>query len=189
MKQEVKNWLKKAEHDLTTSMVNFQEEIYDASAFFCQQAVEKALKALYIQKFKKLIRTHDLVYLGKKVNLPGELLEFCDDINSFYIETRYPDSYAEFEKDYVESFIKSDSIAKGLLPISIRNYGRDTSILRKFRGKNFAGPTEAQLNMMYKGLEDWKLIDLKYKPKENREKYKRNSTKKQWKDRFRCGYW
>jgi len=46
MKQEVKNWLKKAEHDFVTSWVNFQQEIYDASAFFCQQAVEKALKAL-----------------------------------------------------------------------------------------------------------------------------------------------
>jgi len=113
MKQEVKNWLKKAEHDFVTSGVNFQQEIYDASAFFCQQAVEKALKALYIRKFKKLIRTHDLVYLGKKVDLPEELLEFCDEITSFYIETRYPDSYAEFEKDYVEGAInKADEVIK-----------------------------------------------------------------------------
>ena len=72
-------------------------------------------------------------------------------------------------KDYVEEFIKSDSITKGLLPVFIRNYGKNKSILRKFRGSNFAGPTDAQLNMMYNGLADWKLVDLKYKPKENRE--------------------
>jgi len=72
-------------------------------------------------------------------------------------------------QDYVEEFIKSDSLSKGLLPVFIRNYGKNKSMLRKFRGSNFAGPTDAQLSMMYKGLADWKLVDLKYKPKENRE--------------------
>lgn len=71
--------------------------------------------------------------------------------------------------DYVEEFIKSDSVTKGLLPVFIRNYGKNKSILRKFRGSKFAGPTDAQLNMMYQGLADWKLVDLKYKAKENRE--------------------
>ena len=72
-------------------------------------------------------------------------------------------------RNFVEEFIKKDTAEKGLFPISIRNYGKDTSILRKFRGSNFARPTEAQLNMMYKGLEDWMLIDLKYKTKKKRE--------------------
>lgn len=72
-------------------------------------------------------------------------------------------------RNFVEEFIKKDTAEKGLFPISIRNYGKDTSILRKFRGSNFARPTEAQLNMMYKGLEDWMLIDLKYKTKNERE--------------------
>lgn len=72
-------------------------------------------------------------------------------------------------RNFVEEFIKKDTAEKGLFPISIRNYGKDTSILRKFRGSNFARPTEAHLNMMYKGLEDWMLIDLKYKTKKKRE--------------------
>lgn len=71
--------------------------------------------------------------------------------------------------DFVEEYIKNDSIKKELLPVSIRNYGRNTSILKKFRGKNFAGPNEAQLNMMYNGLQDWKLIDVKYKDKRKKE--------------------
>ena len=71
--------------------------------------------------------------------------------------------------DYVEEFIKNDSEDKGLLPVQIKNYGSNTAILRKFKGKNFAGPSEAEIKMMYNGLGEWKLIDLKYKNKENKE--------------------
>jgi len=60
--------------------------------------------------------------------------------------------------NHVEEFIKNDSSQKGLFPVSMKNYGKNTSILGKFAGKNFAGPNEAQLNMMYNGLEDW--LDL-----------------------------
>jgi len=72
-------------------------------------------------------------------------------------------------EDYVEEFIKNDSAEKDLLPIQIKNYGSNTSVLRKFKGKNFAGPTEAQIKMMYNGLGEWKLIDLKYKNKEKKD--------------------
>ena len=72
-------------------------------------------------------------------------------------------------EDFVEEFIKNDSAEKALLPIQIKNYGNNKAILRKFKGKNFAGPTEAQIKMMYNGLEGWKLIDLKYKNKEEKD--------------------
>ncbi len=72
-------------------------------------------------------------------------------------------------EDFVEEFIKNDSAERGRLPVQIKNYGNNTSVLRKFKGRNFAGPTEAQVKMMYKGLEEWKLVDLKYKNKENKD--------------------
>ncbi|MGD2294273.1 MAG: hypothetical protein PVF22_00380 [Candidatus Aminicenantes bacterium] len=72
-------------------------------------------------------------------------------------------------QDYVEEFIKNDSAKKGLLPVQIINYGSDKAVLRRFKGKNFARPTEAQLKMMYKGLGEWKLIDLKYSREDERE--------------------
>jgi HEPN domain-containing protein len=104
--KEVKKWMEKAEHDLNTARINLQQKIYDASAFFCQQAVEKALKALYIKKFRRLFKTHDLYLLGKRLDLPKELLEVCDEISSLYVETRYPDSYAEFNKEKVSKTIQ-----------------------------------------------------------------------------------
>ncbi|MBN1223224.1 MAG: hypothetical protein JXB23_08230 [Candidatus Aminicenantes bacterium] len=72
-------------------------------------------------------------------------------------------------RDLVEDFIQQDASAKDILPVSIRNYGNDKSIMKRFRGSRFAGPTEAQLKMMFKGLEDWKLVDIKYKNDKERE--------------------
>ena len=71
--------------------------------------------------------------------------------------------------DYIEGYIKEDAEQKGLLPILIKNYGKDKKILKKFRGKNFAGPGEAQLRLRYRNLEDWKLIELKYTGETGRE--------------------
>ncbi|MFW6160505.1 MAG: hypothetical protein ACOC57_05120 [Acidobacteriota bacterium] len=39
-------------------------------------------------------------------------------------------------------------------------------MLKKFRGSKLAGPGQAQLNMMYPGLEDWMLVEIKYKRNE-----------------------
>ncbi len=65
-------------------------------------------------------------------------------------------------QNYIEEFIKSDSEQKGIFPVYIKNYDKDKSILRRFRGSNFARPNEASLNMAFKELGDWMLIDLKY---------------------------
>lgn len=72
-------------------------------------------------------------------------------------------------KDLVEEFIKRDAEIRGNLPVNIINYGDDKSVLRRFRGKRFAGPTEAQLSMMFNGLEEWKLVDIRYKTEKDQE--------------------
>jgi hypothetical protein len=84
-----------------------------------------------------------------------------------YQWTTIDENYAP--KNYVEEFIKNDSEQKGLFPVEIRNYGKDVSILRRFRGTNFAKPNEAALNMAFPGLEDWMLIDIKYKNEKDKE--------------------
>jgi hypothetical protein len=66
-------------------------------------------------------------------------------------------------KNSIEEFIKSDAAEKGLLPIYLRNYGQNTAVLKKFRGTNFAGANEAVLRMAYRGMEDWMIVDLKYR--------------------------
>ena len=91
MKEEVKKWWRLAKDDLKSARVNFKSKQYYVCAFLCQQTVEKALKSALIKKAGKLLKIHDLVILGKKVNLPEDLLEKCDKLNGVYIDTRYGD--------------------------------------------------------------------------------------------------
>jgi hypothetical protein len=70
--------------------------------------------------------------------------------------------------DDVESYIKDDAVAKELVPVQVRNHGRDKKALGRFRGTNYAGPREGVLAAMNPGLEDWKLIDIKYTNKDGR---------------------
>ena len=84
-------WLKQAEEDLGVARYNFKGGKTKAGLFFLQQSAEKALKALYIKKFKKLIKTHDLVLLSRDLKAPEEIINFCKQLTPLYQFTRYPD--------------------------------------------------------------------------------------------------
>lgn len=92
MKADYKIWLDKAEHDLNTAKVNFNEKICDAAAFYSHQASEKALKAFYIKRFGSLKKTHDLVLLSRELNADNEIIEMCKELTPAYTYTRYPDA-------------------------------------------------------------------------------------------------
>jgi hypothetical protein len=90
-----------------------------------------------------------------------------DSPSSSYEWIRIDENY--FPQDYIEEFIKSDAEERGMFPVLLRNYGRDLKMLKKFRGKNFAGPAEAQLKLRFRDLEDWQLIEIKYTGETGRE--------------------
>lgn len=69
----------------------------------------------------------------------------------------------------VEEFIKSDAERQGALPVQIRNYGRNSGVLGRFRGKQFARPTENVLSLFFKRLDDWTVVDIRYKTESERE--------------------
>jgi hypothetical protein len=71
--------------------------------------------------------------------------------------------------NYIEEFIKADAEQKEILPVYLRSYGKDPAILKRFRGTNFARPNEAALNMAFRGLGDWLLVDLKYKNEKDQD--------------------
>lgn len=87
-------WLERAKKELETATYLAEGGYFEDAAFHSQQAAEKALKAAYMKKFGELTKTHELVFLGKKVGVPGEVLESCEALNPFFVQTRYPD-YAE----------------------------------------------------------------------------------------------
>lgn len=118
MIKEVGNWLRQAEDDLKKAKDNLKDNHLDGAAFFAQQAVEKALKALSIRNKKSFPKIHDLVALSRMVNAPEEIVEKCKVITPYYTETRYPD-FSEtipaeaFSKKEIEEVIKlSEEVLK-----------------------------------------------------------------------------
>ncbi|RKY35434.1 MAG: hypothetical protein DRP78_05455 [Candidatus Omnitrophota bacterium] len=63
MQRVVEEWLKISLYDLETAEAMLKTKRYLYVAFMCQQALEKILKALYVQIEAKLPpRTHNLLY-------------------------------------------------------------------------------------------------------------------------------
>jgi hypothetical protein len=78
------------------------------------------------------------------------------------------DAYAQPATE-LEQFIKTDYDEKGLLPIQYRNYGRNSAILKKFRGSKLVGASVSVLEMTFKGLEDWAIVDIWIRGEDNRD--------------------
>ncbi len=102
-------WIKKAGQDIKTAKYNIKGKEIEAGAFFLQQSAEKALKAVYIKRFKKLIKTHDLVRLAKEIGAPDKIVNGCKKLTLIYQYTRYPDVSPDtgFSKEEINDFIKS----------------------------------------------------------------------------------
>jgi HEPN domain-containing protein len=58
MKGEVQRLLTQAEQDIASAQYNLDGKKYYLVAFLSQQAVEKRLKARYIEREKDLLKTH-----------------------------------------------------------------------------------------------------------------------------------
>ena len=103
---EINKWMVQAKRDLKTARNSYKSKDYYASAFFAQQAVEKGLKAIYIKKYKKLIRIHDLVELAKKIGAEEDILNACSMINPVYTGSRYPDVIDTFNKSNTDEILR-----------------------------------------------------------------------------------
>ncbi len=91
MEEEIKNWWEQAKRDLESAKHSLNSGDYYVASFLAHQSVEKALKSLYIKKFGKLIKIHDVFFLAEKLKLPNSLIEICKELNPVYTEARYPD--------------------------------------------------------------------------------------------------
>ena len=90
MKVEIKEWWGQAQEDLDTSHYLYDGNKFEEAAFFCQQAIEKGLKAIMLTEGERVPKIHDLVVLGEEVDLPLEFQEVCRELCVIYISTRYP---------------------------------------------------------------------------------------------------
>jgi len=111
--EEGLRWLDQAEADLKTSRDCLKDGNYYASAFFSQQAAEKALKGLLYSHGYRAIITHSVVDLleesAKFGDEFGELLDRGKELDRHYIGSRYPNFYPSGApyKFYTEEMAKT----------------------------------------------------------------------------------
>lgn len=105
MRDETKTWLRYARENLESSKILLQSMLYNPCLQNIQQTVEKALKAILIEKAIKLERTHDIFEI--KCLLLNNNIEIdlsdddCDFLNSIYLPSKYPvgSALADYEPD------------------------------------------------------------------------------------------
>ncbi len=107
MKDETRQWIARAEEHLDVAFALFESVHYPQSVFFCQQALELLLKAMWIEQADSGLprRTHDLVSLVEELGLAlsEEQLGFLRGLTEQYIPTRYADMPVEYSlEDAVE---------------------------------------------------------------------------------------
>lgn len=91
---DVQEWLKYAEADRRSAYNAMQTDDYRDVAFHCQQAVEKALKALIVHRTHErppyVHNLRELLSLVSDSTLPAPVIEAVLMINPHYRATRYP---------------------------------------------------------------------------------------------------
>lgn len=110
----IKNWISLAEYDLVSAKVLFEGKRFLTMAFPCQQAIEKILKAIYV---KEINETPPYIHNLKKLlsllsfynSADPEKIKIIEDLNSYYLETRYTE-----EIDELNALLTEDS-AKELI--------------------------------------------------------------------------
>jgi HEPN domain-containing protein len=96
-----RDWLIKAENDLASArlLASAAQPLRDTAIYHCQQAGEKALKALLAWKKRPLLRTHDLEILLNQVvaDCPGleQLQGPAESLTPYAVEYRYPGEFAD----------------------------------------------------------------------------------------------
>jgi len=94
LKGETQIWLRYSKENFDSANVLLKNNLFNPCLQNVQQAVEKALKALLIEKGECLKKTHDILELKKKLEMLNIQVDIsdenCDFLNSIYLSSKYP---------------------------------------------------------------------------------------------------
>lgn len=105
MRDEAETWLNYAVENLESAKILLQSKLFNSCLQNVQQAIEKSLKAILIEKAIKFKKTHDILAI-KYLLFDNEIEiklsdEDCDFINSIYLPSKYPvgSALADYDPD------------------------------------------------------------------------------------------
>jgi HEPN domain-containing protein len=111
MRREIGLWLDQARRDLETAAYNAAGERWEAAAFYTQQSVEKALKALHLRvKRAPAGPTHSLPALARRLGAPRRFGRFLKELTAEYFVARYPDASGElphllYDEEVIQDYL------------------------------------------------------------------------------------
>lgn len=92
-----KDWISEAEEDFSVAKILLREGKYSASCFHCQQAAEKASKALLLvhRRFEPSHSVSELLLTGREigVRITDDNIQHARILDRYYIPTRYPNAF------------------------------------------------------------------------------------------------
>lgn len=109
MQKTIDYWLEEAEEALKVADHLFEKKDFSYSLFFGHLAVEKIIKAIYVQKRNEHApQIHNLVRLAEQagIALPAEQKETLIIVTAFNLESRYPDEKRSFRVKCTEQYTK-----------------------------------------------------------------------------------
>lgn len=91
-------WISFAEADLDAAKRLIESPrpsrwTYLLALWHCHQTIEKSLKAMLVKQEKEILKIHDLPHLSQLVELglSEEQKSLLEELNTFYLRSRYPD--------------------------------------------------------------------------------------------------
>lgn len=107
MTDKVTYWVELSDYDLKTSEAMFKSERYLYVGFMAHQAIEKILKAYFVNKKSESAPfSHSLSFLAKQSDIYREFSEeqkdFIDLLEPMNIEARYPTHKEQLLKSLTE---------------------------------------------------------------------------------------
>ncbi|MDA8335014.1 MAG: HEPN domain-containing protein [Peptococcaceae bacterium] len=112
MKPKTENWLNIAQEDYEVAGQLFGSNKYSYCLFFCQQAIEKAIKAVYFERNEEIPpRKHDLTSLAEDTGILDEMErldgDLLDTLSQYYLESRYADDRETLTQKCTKSFTEN----------------------------------------------------------------------------------
>ncbi len=115
----VKHWVETSDEDFQTMLSLYHSKSYGWSLFLGHISIEKLLKAVYVDKYKKHSPfLHNLYRLAELsgIELTDEQSDWLDKITSFNLNARYDDFKREFyllcTEEFAEEWIEKIKILR-----------------------------------------------------------------------------
>ena len=103
MKPETQEWVEIAEQDLQVARVVLEQGFYQQTVFYCQQSIEKLLKAIWTERHGAGThpRVHNLVKLanGLELDVPAQWRNLLVDLTDQIFPSRYPEAGWRYNRE------------------------------------------------------------------------------------------